>query len=275
MADTPRTDSDAHRLADQLNALDRTRMPTWSEVASLGIQIVDLSREEFAIRDALTDLEQARDGFDAVVDPELAAATDADIADHRARLEQIEARPGRYFLASGEVVQRDDVPGDAYKSGWWYDQRSTLVKTPSGDRIHRPGIHPDASIDPTAHVDPTARVESGATIGPRARIGAHAHIGRDASIAAGTFIQDGTWVGTDAEIGAHTWVSHGATIEPHCVIGHHTTVGAGARIVQGCQVEPYSRLGASTTTSSNAAPSQQRGSQIAHTIESLMRLDRE
>ena len=255
MAATPDTDSDAHRLAEHLNALDRTRLPTWSKQRPSASRLVDLSREEFAIRDALTDLEQARAGFDAVVDPELAAATDADIADHRARLEQIEARPGRYFLASGEVVQRDDVTGDAYKSGWWYDQRTTLVKTPHGERIHRPGIHRDASIDPTAHVDPTARIESGATIGPRARIGAQVHIGRDASIGANSVIQDGTWIGTNTEIGAHTWVSHGATVEPHCVIGHHTTVGAGARIVQGCQVEPYSRLGASTTTSEQRSAS--------------------
>ena len=150
--------SDADRFVAALNNLDH--VPNWSEAASLGVPIVDLSREEFAIRDALTDLEQASAGFDAVVDPDLAEATAADIADHRTRLDQIEARPGRYFLASGAVVQRDDLTGEAYQSGWWYDQRTTLVTTPHGERVHRPGIHPDASIDPTAQVDPTARSRS-------------------------------------------------------------------------------------------------------------------
>src|SRR6185436_6651806 len=144
MADTPAPPTDAQRFIDRLNALDH--LPAWPEAASLGsVQLVDLSREEFAIRAAVVDLEQASRGFDAVADPNL-AATATDLAAHRARLEQIEARPGRYFLATGEVVQRDDVTGDAYKSGWWYDQRTTVVTTPQGDRVHRPGIHRYTSI---------------------------------------------------------------------------------------------------------------------------------
>lgn len=265
--------TDADRFIAALNNLDH--IPNWNEAASLGVPIVDLSREEFAIRDALADLEQARAGFDAVVDPDLAAATTADIADHQARLDQIEARPGRYFLASGAAVQRDDRPGDAYQSGWWYDQRTTLVTTPHGERVHQPGIHPDASIDPTAEVDPTARVEAGATIGPRGRIGAHVHIGRDAAIGTGSVIQDGTWIGTNTDLGSHSWVSHGATVEPHCVIGHHSSIGAGSRVTQGCQIEPYSRLGAGTTTSRTPSPTANRGVQVATAVENLMRLDRE
>ena len=115
MAHTPDPPTDAQRFIAQLNALDH--LPTWPEAASLGVQLVDLSREEFALRDTLADLEQASRGFDAVVDPDLADATAADLADHRGRLEQIQARPGRYFLAIGEVVQRDHVTREAYRSG--------------------------------------------------------------------------------------------------------------------------------------------------------------
>ena len=274
MADTPAPPTDTQRFIDQLNALDH--LPTWPEAASLGsVQLVDLSREEFTIRAAVADLEQASRGFDAVVDPDLAEATAADLADHRARLEQIEARPGRYFLATGEVVQRDDVTGDAYKSGWWYDQRTTLVTTPQGDRVHRPGIHRYTSIDPTATVDPTARVEAGATVGPHARIGPQVHIARDVAVGAGSVVQDGSWIGTNTQLGPHAWVSHGATVEPHSTIGHHATVGAGARVTQGAQIEPYSRLGAGTTTSSSPTPRSNRGTHIANAIENIMRLDRE
>jgi carbonic anhydrase/acetyltransferase-like protein (isoleucine patch superfamily) len=265
--------TDADRFVAALNRLDH--IPNWNEAASLGVPILDLSREEFAIRDALVDLEQARRGFDATVDPGVAEATDADLADHRARLDQIAARPGRYFLGSGAVVQRDDLTGEAYQSGWWYDQRTTLITTPHGERVHRPGIHPDASIDPTAQIDPTARIEAGATIGPRSRIGAHVHIGRDAAIGANSVIQDGSWIGTNADIGAHSWVSYGVTVEPHCVIGHHTTIGAGSGVIQGCQIEPYSRLGAGTTTSRTPSPTANRGVQVANAIENLMRLDRD
>lgn len=264
---------DVDRFVAALNALDY--VPTWAEAATLGVPIVDLSREEFALRTALDDLERAQTGFDAVVDPAVADAASADIADHRARLEQIEARPGRFFLAAGAVVQRDDLTGEAYRSGWWYDQRTTLVTTPPGERVHRPGIHPDASIDPTTQVDPTARVESGATIGPRARIGGHVHVGRDAAIRANSVVQDGSWIGTNSNLGPHTWVSHGVTIEPHCVIGHHATVGAGSRVTQGCAVEPYSRLGSGTTTSRSPTPHSNRGVQLANAVENLMRLDRE
>ena len=70
MADTPAPPTDAQRLIARLNALDH--LPTWAEAAALGVQLVDLSREEFAIRDALADLEEASRGFDAVVDPDLA-----------------------------------------------------------------------------------------------------------------------------------------------------------------------------------------------------------
>ena len=274
MADTPAPPTDTQRFIDQLNALDH--LPTWQEAASLGsTQLVDLSREEFAIRAALADLEQASRGFDAVVDPELAEATAADLGDHRARLEQIEARTGRYFLATGEVVQRDDVTGDAYKSGWWYDQRTTRVTTPQGERVHRPGIHPDAAVDPTATVDPTARVEAGATVGPSARIGPHVHIARDVSVGAGSVVQDGSWIGTNSQLGPHAWVSQGATVEPHSTIGHHATVGAGARVKQHAQIEPYSRLGAGTTTSTDRHRPANRATHLASALENLMRLDRE
>src|SRR5689334_18223498 len=119
MANPAQPAGDTERFVAALNNLDH--LPTWNEAASLGVPIVDLSREEFAIRAALVDLEQARTGFDAIVDPDLADATAADIADHQARLEQIEARPGRYFLASGAVIQRDNHTSDAHQSGWWYD----------------------------------------------------------------------------------------------------------------------------------------------------------
>jgi carbonic anhydrase/acetyltransferase-like protein (isoleucine patch superfamily) len=240
--------TDADRFVTALNTLDH--LPSWNEAASLGVPIVDLSREELALPAAL------------------AAPTVAD-------LDEVQAGPGSFFLASGAVVQRDDLTGAAYQSGWWYDQRSTRVTTPHGERVHRPGIHPDDSIDPTAHLDPTARVEAGATIGPRCRIGAHVHIARDAAIAADSVIGDGSWIGTNASLGAHTWVSHGVTIEPHCVLGHHTTVGAGSRVTQGCQVEPYSRLGAATTTARTPAANSHRGVQIANAVDNLMRLDRE
>ncbi len=272
MADTP-APSDAQRLAAQLNTLDH--LPTWVEAASLGVPLVDLSREEHAIRNAIHDLEQATRSFDTTVDPALAAATAADLADHRQRLEQIKARPGRYLLATGDVVQRDNVTTDAYQAGWWYDRNTTLVTTPHGQRFHRPGIHRYVAIDPTATVDPTARIESGATIGRHTRIGAHVHIARDVAVGANTVIQDGTWIGTNTHLGAHAWVSHGATIEPHSLIGHHATVGAGSHVTQHAQIEPYSRLGAGTTTSNSVAPPSSRGVHIAHAVENMMRLDRE
>ena len=173
-------------------------------------------------------------------------------------------------------MQRDDVTGDAYQSGWWYDQRTTLVTTPHGERVHRPGIHPDAAIDPTANVDPTARVEAGATIGPHARIGAHVHIARDVTVGANSVVQDGAWIGTNTQLGPHAWVSHGATIEPHCTIGHHATIGAGSRIKQHAQIEPYSRLGAGTTTSSSPTPDEAIEASTSPTpVENIMRLDAE
>lgn len=273
MADTAALPTDAQRFIDRLNVLDR--FPPWAEAAALGVGLVDLSREELAIRSAIVDLEQADRGFDAVVDSDLAAATTADLADHRRRLEQIAARPGRYFLATGEIIQRDDVTADAYQAGWWYDQRTTLVTTPEGERAHRPGIHPDAAIDPTADVDPTARIEAGATVGPRARIGAHVHVGRDVSVGTDTIIQDGSWIGTNTQLGPHAWISHGATVESRCTIGHHATVGAGARVTQDAQIEPYSRLGAGTTTSNSPTPARNRGAHIANAVENIMRLDRE
>ena len=271
MADTPNPPSDAERLAAQLNQLDH--LPTWAQAASLGVQLVDLSREERAVRNAITDLEQASRSFDGIVEAELAAATAADLADHWQRLKQIEARSGRYFVANGDVVQRDDIISDAYKAGTWYDQRTTLVTNPHGERVHHPGIHPDAAIDPTATVDPTARVEPGATIGPHARIGAYTHVAGDAAVGAHSVVQNGSWIGTNTQLGPHTWVSQGVTVDPHCIIGHHTTIGAGSRIEQRAEIEPYSRLGAGTTTS--PAPRSNRSAHIASAVENIMRLDRE
>lgn len=254
---------------------ERDQPPTWTEAAAMGMQLIDLSREEFAIRSALHDLEQADQGFAAIVDDTLASDVAADIADHQQRLALIEERPGVYFLASGEVIQHDPVNHESYKSGWWYDDRTITITTPNGERLHRPGIHPQSTIDPTAHVDPTARVERGVTIGPKAQIGAYAHLGRDAIIGANSVVQDGTWIGSQTELWANNWVSDGAMIDPQCTIGHHATIGAGARVSQGVQVEPYARLGAGTTTSTSPKQGTQRGVQVANAIESLMRLDRD
>jgi carbonic anhydrase/acetyltransferase-like protein (isoleucine patch superfamily) len=273
MADTPTHQTDAQRFIDRLNTLDY--LPHWTEAASLGVGLVDLSREELAIRAALVDLDEASRSFDAVVGRDLAAATDADLADHSARLAQIEARPGRYYLATGEIVQRDNLTNDAHQAGWWYDGRATLVTTPQGERIHHPGTHPDAAIHPTADIHPMARLEAGATIGPQARVGAHVHLARDVSVGAASVIQDGAWIGTNTQLGPHAWISHGATIEPHSMIGHHVTVGAGSRVSQHAQIEPYSRLGAGTTTSSSPTPRNSRGTHIATAIDNIMRLDRE
>jgi len=265
--------SDAQRFIDALNSLDH--VPTWHEAAALGIRLVDLSREEVAIREALTDLEQADQGFDAIIDPQLADALEADIADHRARLEQIEARPGRFLLATGDVIQRDDMNDGAYQSGSWFDDRSTRITTPTGDRVHRPGIDPAASIDPTAEVHPDARVEAGATIGPRARISQYAHVGRDAAVSEHAVIQRGAWVGPGTEVWSRSWIGEGATVEPHCVIGHHSSVGAGGRVQQGAEIEPYSRLGAGTTTSTTPRQPRHHSVHLANAIENVMHLDRE
>jgi carbonic anhydrase/acetyltransferase-like protein (isoleucine patch superfamily) len=273
VADTSHGDSALTRLTALLEGLDH--LPSWAEVAELGIPLVDLSQEEAALRTAIVDLEQTRDGFDAIGDADLAAATAADLADHRRALERVEARPGRYFLATGETVQHNDTTSAAHHTGWWYDERASRITTPGGERIHRPGIHPDAAIDTTATIDPTARIEAGTTIGPHTRVGRYVHISRDAIIAANTVIQDGTWIGTNTDLAPHTWISHGATIEPRATIGHHTTIGAGSRVAQRCQIEPYSRLGAGATTTTNPTPRSQRGVQIAHAVENLMRLDRE
>jgi carbonic anhydrase/acetyltransferase-like protein (isoleucine patch superfamily) len=265
--------SDAQRFIDALNSLDH--VPTWHEAAALGIRLVDLSREEVAIRSALTDLEQTDQDFDAIVDPQLADALEADIADHRARLGQIEARPGRFFLATGEVIQRDGMDDGAYQSGSWFDDRSTLITTPSGARVHRPGIDPTASIDPTAEVHADARVEAGATVGPRVRIGPYAHVGRDAAVGEHAIIRQGAWVGPGSEVWSRSWIGEGATVEPHCVIGHPSSVGAGGRVKQGTEIEPYSRLGAGTTTSTTPRQPRHRSAQLANAIENVMHLDRE
>ena len=224
--------SDADRFVARMNALDRP--PSWTEAASLGVPLIDLSETEFS---------------PATVD--------------------------RYFLTSGEVIQRDPVNDQVYQSGWWYAANTDRVQTPLGERLHRPGISAHCSIDPTATIDPTARIESGATIGAHARVGAYSHIGRDTTVGRHSVVRDGAWIGTNAQLGQHSWVSDGATVEPHCVLGHHASVGAGSRVTQGSQIEPYSRLAASTTTSSTPRNRNPRSAHLANAVENLMRLDRE
>lgn len=265
--------ADTQRFVDALNRLDY--LPDWPEAAGLGVPLVDLSQEEFAIREALADLDRADQDFDAIVDPALAEALNEDIADHRRRLEQIEARPGRFFLASGEVIQRDPFNNEAHQSGWWYDSRSVQIATPAGDRVHRPGIHPASSIDPTAKVHRDARVEAGATIGAHARVGAYAHIGRDAALGAHALVQEGAWIGTGTELWPRTWIGEGAMVDPHCTIGHHASVGAGSHVTKTTEIEPYARLGAGTTTSATPTRHGGRGIQIANAVENIMRLDHE
>ena len=113
MAPPPRipTQSDADRFVAQLNSLDRP--PSWTEAASLGAPLVDLSETEFP-----------------------------------------QGPDGRYFLACGEVIQRDALNGRAHQSGWWYGADTDRVRTPAGERFHRAGISADCSIDPTATIDP-------------------------------------------------------------------------------------------------------------------------
>ena len=89
-----------------LNARDQP--PTWNEASTMGMQLIDMSREELAIRGSLADLEQADQSFDAIVDPTLADA----IVDHRNRLALIEERPGAYFLSTGEVIQHGPMNVD-------------------------------------------------------------------------------------------------------------------------------------------------------------------
>ncbi len=272
----PNTDSidaaaDAARFIRQMNKHDA--VATWAEAAALGVPTVDLAREEFAARQGLADLTATAAA--ASTNPELLEATRADIATHQARLDQVAERRGRYFLASGATIQRDSPDTDAYQSGWWYDQRATRIETPNGERIHHPGVHPDASIHPTATTDPNARIERGATIGPRTHIAAYAHIGRDTIVGADAVIGPGACIGTGNQLGPHTWVSDGATIEPASTIGHYSTVGAGSRVTYGTEIEPYSRLGTATTTSSTPRNHNQQSNHVAGLVENLMRLDRE
>ncbi len=266
MADSTASPTGAQRFIEALNALDH--MPTWTEAASLGVQLVELSDKEFAVDSPVDD----RATEDSSLSGVSGVAVD-DVGARRAGVAEVDGRPYCFFVATGEVVYLDHLSEQWYQSGWWYDQRTVRVTTPHGDRIHRAGSHPDAAIHPTAFVDPTARVEAGATVGPHVRIARHAHIARDAAVGAHGVIQDGAWIGTNAQIGQHAWVSHGATVEPHCTIGHHTTIGAGSTVKQGAQVEPYSRLGAGTTTSTT--PRNHRGVHIANAVENIMRLDRE
>ena len=268
MADSTKSPSGAQRFIAALNALDH--MPTWTEAASLGAQLVDLSDKEFAVHSPVDDRTTEGSSLSGVSGDAV-----GDVGARRPRVAELDGRPYYFFVATGEVVHLDHFSEQWYQSGWWHDDRTTSITTPHGNRIHRPGIDPDASVHPTAIVDPTARIEPGATIGPDTRIGPYAHIAREAAIGANSVIQAGTWIGTNTHLGPHAWISHGARVDPHCVVGHHTTVGAGARITQGAQVEPYSRLAASTTTSSSATPRGNRGVHIANAIENIMRLDRQ
>src|SRR5262249_21718882 len=127
MADTTTPPNDAQRFIDRLNTLDH--LPSWAEAARLDVPLIDLSQEELAIRATIADLDEASRNLDAATDADLVVAIDADRAHDCARLEQIETRPGRYFLATGETVQRDDATREAHQTGWWYDQRATLITT--------------------------------------------------------------------------------------------------------------------------------------------------
>ena len=197
MPDRQPAPGDAASFIARLNELDHT--PSWTEAASLGTPLVNLSEQEFP---------QGPTGGE------------------------------RYFVASGEVIQRDAFNGQAHQSGWWYTQSAIQVRTPIGDRFQWPGIDPTSSIDSTAHVDPTALIEAGVTVGAHARIGAQAHIARDAVIGRQSVVCNGGWVGANAELGQHAWVSDGATVEPHCTIGHHAAIGAGSRVIQAVRSSP-------------------------------------
>ena len=200
------------RFIEQLNRVERNHAvcPTWDEVVSLGTPLVALSHDEFR---------QPSDGE-------------------------------TYFLTTGEAVQMDARHSGAYHAGWWHDANTTLLRTPAGDRFHRPGIGPVCSIYRDVFIDPTARVESGAVIESGAQVHAYAHIGSMAHIYAGAMVGRGAWIGPDTELAEHTRISYGAFVEPHCWIGCNSAVGAGCRVTQGSRIEAYSRLGAGSTITS-------------------------
>lgn len=259
------------RFIAKLNSLDHT--PTWNEASGMGAELFDFDLErrvlESRIADVRSDYHEHQEQLERQGDIH-AAEEYIKYLEHQ-RDEFVE-QPGRYHLSSGEVIQVDPATGQAARSGWWFTNEATVVTTPTGERFHQPGIHPDAKIDPRAHVDPTARVEANAVIGPHARIGAHTHVGRGAMIDAQCVVQEGAWIGPGCELWSRAWVSPGATIGAHSVIGTRTTVGAGARVAQHSQIEPFSRLGARTNTSTNGAKSHRSG-QVAGLIDRLMRLD--
>ena len=235
MPDHQPAPGDAASFIARMNELDHR--PSWTEAASLGTPLVNLSEQEFP---------QGPSGGE------------------------------RYFIASGEVIQRHAFNGEAHhRAGGTRQRRPRYEPRSVTASIGRASTRPARSTPPPRRSDSTHRGR-GHRRRPRThrRTGPHRPRRRHRPPVRRLQRRLGRH---QRRARAHAWVSDGATVEPHCTIGHHATVGAGFRVVQGSPVEPYSRLGAGTTTSS-ATPTptnRNRAPHLANAVENIMRLDRE
>ncbi|HWL44567.1 MAG TPA: hypothetical protein VNQ73_16625 [Ilumatobacter sp.] len=273
MATPPEQFTGTERFIHRLTTRDD--LPTWHDAAALGVELVDFDMERRALTERITNANAYyAEHADQLETQGGVHTAEAYVESLEQRLDLLAGDPGRYHLATGEIiVLTADSRREAYQSGWWFNDDAVSVTTPNGQRFHHAGVHPDVVVDPTADIDPTARIEAGAVIGAHSRIGPYAHVGRGTMIDTHCIIQDGSWIGPGSELWPRTRVSPGATIGAHSVIGTRTTVGAGAQVAQGSQIEPFSRLGTGTTTANRRNGN--RGIQIAGAIDQLMRLDRD
>ena len=276
------------RFVEYLNT--QPTPPAWAQAATQGVELVDVGIERRAAAEtaAIATLERIRElqqrvveqrdqlvanGELDTVDAEIRTLT-GDLAAAQTRGLELVDQPGRYYLATGEVVEHH--PDGATHTGSWTTEHHDLITTPAGSRIHGPGIGPDTDIHPTADIDPTARIETGAGIGAGARIGHYTHVGRDAVIGPNVVVQDGASVGPLAEVWNRTWICEGAYIGARSVIGNAVTIGNGTHVAARSEIPPHSRIGPNSQLS--AGPSRDNGyrnMQLASAVERLMSYDRE
>ena len=283
--------SNPDRIQQLLAFLNRhDEPPSWPQAAAgHGAELVDLTLErELLAQHMTTTLQTVRDTQSEIVNERDRLETDGtlhtaeeyvesladDLRAAQTRASEIADTPGRYFLSTGEIIVHGP-DATSHQSGWWIADDQQAITTPAGERFHRAGTHPTASIHPTATIDPTARIEPGVTIGASARIGPYAHIGRESSIGPNAVIQQGAWIGPHSEVWNRSWISPGATIGARSVIGNGVTIGAGTQVDQHSEIEPHSRIGPNTRVNSNPSNGPYRGIQIANAIERLMTYDRE
>lgn len=188
-------------------------------------------------------------------------------------VDHLDSSVGVFHLASGDVVYPTQTGYEILEGA----RTGKSVLSGTMQRIHNPGVDPNARIHPTASIDPNARIEAGAVIGPRASVGRDAHVGRNAYVGQSSTVCAGAFVGPGTTVRGGSIIGEGAVVGAGSDIGSCSQIGPGSAIEQGTTVDGHSKVtaGEKVTKANGRHAGHSPASQLAHAVERLLSMDRD